>query len=189
MKRAIIIHCWGGSPDYCWYPRTKADLAAEGITTAVPAMPNTDEPALATWLPALKAAIGVPDEEMVLIGHSVGCITILRYLEQLPPDQRVKGLVLVAGYTHDLGFAELKSFFSTPINFELIQEKTEHIVAIASDNDPYVPVDQGEIFRQKLGAHLIVKHHMGHFSGPKDDEVLCIVLPDVTKSVLKIFSH
>lgn len=26
MKRAIIVHCWDGYPEYCWYQSVKKDL-------------------------------------------------------------------------------------------------------------------------------------------------------------------
>jgi hypothetical protein len=42
------------------------------------------------------------------------------------------------------------------------------------------------LFKEKLGAELIVKHAMGHFSGPADKEDSCLELPDVVERVLKI---
>src|SRR5688572_18578216 len=36
-------------------------------------MPETDEPKLKLWLPKLIETIGQPDEELYLVGHSIGC--------------------------------------------------------------------------------------------------------------------
>jgi len=88
MKRAIIIHCWSGGPDYCWYPQTKKELKAVGFEVFVPGMPEADAPELSTWLPELQEVIGGPDEELFLIGHSIGSVTLLRYLESLPAGKR-----------------------------------------------------------------------------------------------------
>lgn len=184
MKRVVIVHCWDGYPEYCWYPQTKKELEANDFQVEVPLMPETEMPKLSLWLPKLKEVIGKPDEELFLIGHSAGCITILRYLESLGENEKIGGVVLVAGFTDDLGFEELKNFFETPIDFEKIKRHCDTFVLIHSDNDPYVDLKYGDILKEKLGAKLIVKHNMKHFSGPIDKEDSCVSLPDVTEAVL-----
>ena len=56
MKRAVIVHCWDGYPEYCWYPYVKKELEAKGFEVTVPAFPETDKPNLAKWLPVLQKA-------------------------------------------------------------------------------------------------------------------------------------
>lgn len=186
MKKAIIVHCWSGHPEYCWYPYAKKELEKNGFSVVVPAMPDTDEPNLGKWLPKLKEVIGTPDENTYLIGHSAGCITIMRYLESLSPEEKIGGVVFVAGFTHNLGFDELKNFFETPIDFEKIKTAGNKFIVIASDNDPYVPLDQADVLEERLGAEKIIKHNAKHFSGAADGEDACLELPDVIESVLKI---
>lgn len=185
-KRAIIVHCWGGYPEYCWYPHAKRELEKEGFEVLVPAMPDTDEPKVSTWLSKLQEVAGSVDENIYFIGHSAGCVTILRFLESLPDSQRVGGVVFVAGFTDDLGFEELKNFFVTPLNFEKIKSKTKTFIAIASDDDPYVPLDRKDILKEKLGAEIIVKHGAKHFSGAADGEDACTELPDVVDAIVRI---
>ena len=190
MNRAIIVHCWGGVPEYCWYPWVKKELEAKGFKVDVPALPETDAPNLAKWLPVLQQVAGEPDENLYIIGHSVGCITILRYLELLAEGQKVGGVVLVAGFTDDLREIdeiedELKSFFQTPIQWDLIKSRAKKFTIIHSDNDPYVPLKHADTFIEKLGAELIMKPGFKHFSGPIDQEDSCLELPEVVTSVLK----
>lgn len=186
MKKVVIVHCWDGYPEYCWYPKVKADLEQKGFEVVAPAFPETEAPNLEKWLPVLREAVGEVDEEVFLVGHSVGCITILRYLESLPEGQKVGGAVLVAGFTDNLGFEELKNFFITDIDFEKIKDSAVGFVAIHSDNDPYVPLKHGDILKDKLGAELIVKHNFKHFSGPVDNEESCTDLPDVVEAVERL---
>ncbi len=191
MKSAVIVHCWGGNPEYCWYPQTKKELEEKGFEVNVPAMPDTHLPKLSLWLPKLQEVAGEPNEELFLIGHSIGCMAILRYLEQLKNNQKVGGVILVAGFTDDLNHVdpiedELKNFFETPILWDKLKTKANKFVAIHSDNDPYVSVDYGYIFKEKLGAELIIKSKMGHFSGPLDDPNSIMSLPDVTEQILEM---
>lgn len=152
MKRVVIVHCWDGDPEYCWYPQTKKELEEKGFEVVVPEMPETGTPKLSLWLPKLQQVVPDPDEDLYLVGHSAGVITIMRYLEKLEDDQKVGGVVFVAGFTEDLGFEELKNFFVQPIDFEKIKSKAKNFVAIYSDNDPYVPLKFGDIFKEKIGC-------------------------------------
>ena len=183
MKRVIIVHCWSGTPQYCWYQWAKGQLEAQGFKVEVPAMPETDEPKLLQWLPKLAEVVGLPDEELYLVGHSIGCATIMRYLEQLPAG-KVGGVVLVAGFTSDLGFEELKNFYETPLDFAKIREKSvKGFVNIHSDDDQYVPLSNSGELQKHLGGDAIILHGKGHFSGPMDNEDSCTELPEVIEAV------
>lgn len=187
MRRAIIAHCWSGHPEYCWYPYAKRELEKRGFAVAVPAFPDSDAPNMKTWVPVLRAAVGKPDAETFLIGHSAGCITILRYLESFKSGETIGGAVFVAGFTDDLGYEELKDFFTTPINFSEIKKHCPKFVAIHSDNDPFVPLKHADVFKRELGAKVIVKHDVGHFSGDTDDTPqICTELPEVVTVVAKM---
>ena len=110
MKRVIIIHCWEGSPDYCWYPKVKKDLEEKGFQVLVPEMPETNFPKFPDWIQKLKETVGTPTEDIYLIGHSLGCITILKYLESLNLGEKVGGVILVAGFTDNLNIKEISNF-------------------------------------------------------------------------------
>ncbi len=189
MKRAIIVHCWSGRREYCWYPYAKRELEARGFDVLVPAMPETDAPKLSLWLPELRRVVGAPDNDTFLIGHSIGCATIMRYLESLSEGETIGGAVLVAGFTDNLGFEELRNFFETPLDFEEMKKHCPKFVTIHSDNDPYVPLHHSDILKEKLDAKTIIQHNAGHFSGAVDNEAACTELPDVVSSVLEMLSR
>jgi len=185
MKRAVIVHCWGGAPKYAWYSWVKYELENKGYTVSVPAMPDTDHPKLNLWLPKLMEVIGTPDGELVLIGHSIGCATIMRYLENLDSHQQVGQVIFVAGFTDNLGFDELINFFEEPLNFNKIKQSVKNgIVAVQSDNDPYVAAKYSDILSSELDAKVITKHGARHMSGPVDNEKSCVKLPEVISVVI-----
>ena len=188
MKRVVIVHCWEGYPDYCWYPQTKKELTEKGFKVDVPEMPETALPKLAKWLPKLQEVIGKPDQDLYLIGHSLGVITILRYLEPLSDNQKIGGAVFVAGVRNDVGSEDDESLFGRARDFEEAKNHCSKFVAIHSDNDPYVSLDFGDKSQKELAAKLIIKHKMGHFSGPIDDEKSCKNLPEVVEAVLELSS-
>lgn len=180
MKRAVIVHCWGGDSNYAWYPWAKAELEKMGYQVIVPDMPDPDSPKLLTWVPHLQQIVGEPDAELVLIGHSIGTVTIMRYLENLPEGKQIDKAILVAAFTDQLGFRELENFFETKLDFDKIRSKVKNgFVVIQSDDDPYVSEQYGTRLKEGLGAKLIIKHGAKHMSGAADSEEACSELPEV----------
>ncbi|MDO8425644.1 MAG: alpha/beta hydrolase [bacterium] len=165
MQRAFIVHGWRGHPLDGWFPWLRAELEREGFSVQVPLMRSPYLPTRETWVPALRAHIGTPTDETYLVGYSLGCITVLRYLESLGVQHRVGGVVLIAGFTDDLGYAELlESYFPYPLAWEHVRARSLNgFIAISSDNDQYVPLTHADVFRQQLHATLIVLHGMRHF--------------------------
>jgi predicted alpha/beta hydrolase family esterase len=179
QKRVFIIHGWEGNPNLNWFPWLKSELELRGFDVKVPEMPDSNHPEMEAWISHLAGVVGTPDEECYFVGHSLGCITILRYLESLEEGTEVGGAVLVAGFSAGLGIDQISDFFRTPVNWEMVGSRCKKFVAINSDNDPFVPLKYGELFREKLGARLIIKHE-GHFS--KD----VTALPDAVDAILDI---
>jgi predicted alpha/beta hydrolase family esterase len=179
LERAIIVHGWEGHPEDAWFPWLKKELEKLGMEVEVPQMPDTDNPSLGKWLMHLEKVVGDPDENLVIIGHSLANITTLRFLEGLPEGKRIGKLVMVGGYTDDLGYKEFDSFFQTPIEWDKIKQHCRDFVAIHSDNDQYVPLKHADIFKERLGAKVIIEHDKRHM-GPEDK---LMELPSALESV------
>ncbi len=172
IKRAFIIHGWGGSPEHDWLQWLKEKLEQKGFEVHVPAMPNTFFPKINAWTSKLKEVVGKCDENTYFVGHSIGCQTVMRYIESLKDKEKAGGAILVAGWfnltddTWDESYTPkiANEWIHTKIDFEKIKKHTKKIVDFASDNDPYVPLSDAEIFRKKLNAEVIVLHGKGHVS-------------------------
>ena len=145
-------------------------------------MPNTNYPKMDAWVNHLAQIVGTTNEDCYFVGHSLGCVTILRYLETLSENQKVGGAVLVAGFTSNLGYEELDSFFTRPINWDKIKSHCSKFIAIHSDNDPYVSLHYGDFFKEKLNAKIIIEHNQKHFSG----DTGVVELPSVFDAIIGI---
>ncbi|MDL2341653.1 MAG: alpha/beta hydrolase [Patescibacteria group bacterium] len=165
MKRVIIVHGYTGYPDKNWFPWLKSELEKLGVKVYVPAMPNTDAPQLIEWLPYLQQEVGLPTTETYLVGHSLGCPTILRYLESLTENEQVGGALLVAGFAEPLpNLPELNSFTENYWSDEKVKAHTKQLAIINSDDDPAVPLINGEHVRDRFDAELILVQNAGHIN-------------------------
>lgn len=190
-KRVFIIHGWDGYPEEGWFPWLKKELEMRGFEVFVPKMPDAEKPRIYNWVPKLTELVGMAIENTYFVGHSMGCQTIVRYLETLQENVKVGGAVFVAGFfkhltdEDDIDTQETrKHWLETPINFEKIKSHLPKSIAIFSDNDPFVPLDNQDDFRNRLGSKIIIdESKKGHFSGPNDR---VIELPVVLESVLSL---
>lgn len=160
-----IVHRWSGKPDMDWYPWLKVELEKLDYTVTVPTMPDTDYPRIEPWVATLTHN-AQESGDLLLIGHSVGCQTILRYLENT--DLEVDA-VFVAGWFKLMGL-ELESveiaraWEETPIDYGKVRPKLRRSVAMFSRDDPYVPLSNTVPFRDKVGATIIELDSYGHFN-------------------------
>ena len=190
-KRVFIIHGWEGFPEEGWFPWLKRELENRGFDVYVPQMPDAAYPRIKNWLPAIEKIVDNPDKNTYFVGHSMGVQAIIRYLETLPENKKIGGAIFVAGFFKRLtGLGEEpdyeeteKDWLKTPINLSKVKNHMSNSVAIFSDNDPFVPSDNQGDFRDKLKSKIIIKHEMGHFSGPSDN---ITELPVVLEELLKI---
>jgi predicted alpha/beta hydrolase family esterase len=182
MKKAYIVHGWGANLESEWFPWLLKELELKGFEAVVFEMPDTENPEIKNWVKYIEDNIQNPDSETILIGHSIGCQTILRYLEKLPTGVKVGKVILVAPwYTlfnleeDDLPIAE--PWEKTPIDEKKVLEHiSQKIVAIFSDNDPVVPPENQKIFSEKYDAEIIIKPGGGHFSEDDGTTKLPVVL-------------
>ena len=144
MKQVFIIHGWGGSSEKDWIPWAKRVLVQKGFEVHIPTMPDTDNPVIDKWVGHLAKEIGEIDKDTVLIGHSIGCQTILRYLEGFSTGSRIGKVILIAPWVSlkNLTSEEepiARPWEETQINFDSLKSKAGSYVAVFSDDDPVVP--------------------------------------------------
>lgn len=182
QQRVIIVHGWWGSPEEPALAWLRKNLEANGFVVLAPLMPHPDEPTIKDWVGHLNNVAGQADENTFFIGHSIGAPTILRYLETLPKNIRVGGVLFIAGWFELTGLETKEEqeialpWFETPIDFEKVKQHTTKFTAIFSDNDPFVPLTNKAKFEKLLNAKTLVEHHQGHFDPASNVKEIPIAL-------------
>lgn len=180
MKRVFIIHGWGGFPSHGWYPWLKEELEKRKFSAHVPDIMfkiSTFNEVIAR----ISNSVGTPDEDTYLVGHSAGCMAILKYLENLKENEKIGGIILVSAFADKIGHKDVDGFFENPVDWEKARKHGNRFVVIQSDNDYYVPMEYGNIFKERLGAKLIIEHEKGHFSQDDGITELPVVLDELLK--------
>lgn len=161
MNTAIIIHAWESGPEEHWYRKEEKILKDLGYEVFVPEMPGGKWPKKDEWVKIITEL--EPDEETVLIGHSLGVPAILRYLEVAK--KPVGKLFLIAGFAQDLGMEETRNFVAEPFDWEKIKTNEKEIYVINETNDPWVPIERGKEIAEAMGGEFIEVQGNIHFDG------------------------
>lgn len=185
-KRVFIIHGWDGSPSGCWLPWLKNVLEKKGFNVTVPAMPHPENPTIKNWVGHLSNIVGRPDKNMYFVGHSIGCQTILRYIEhcKIP----IGGIVCVAPWftlpylRTDEEKKIAQPWLETSLDYKNIKRRANKIITIFSDDDPVVDLGDKALFENRLSTKTIIEHNKGHFS----DDAGIKKLPTALEAVLEI---
>lgn len=186
-KKVFIIHQWWSSPSKDWYPWLKKELEKRGFRVFIPKMPETGKPKINAWVSRLRKLAKKADKNTYFVGHSIGAQAIMRYLETLPKNKKIGGVISVAGWFKLTNLEPeekpiAKPWLQTPLNFKKIKNIGNKFAAIFSDDDAYVPFAQNsKVFKKKLGAKIILEHKKGHFSGSDGVKKLPVVLRELLK--------
>ncbi len=174
--RVFIVHRWDGTPISDWYPWLKKELEKKGFVVEVPKMPNTSEPKIDKWVSHLKKIVGKLDNKTYFIAHSIGCQTVMRFLEKENYNGKIGKVIFIAGWfkLDNLEDQEVKEiadpWINNPINFDKVKQKMSKVTVFLSRNDPYGFIKyNAKIFREKLDAEVILRDNKGHFT--EDDGI------------------
>ncbi|MDA8486866.1 alpha/beta hydrolase [Pseudomonas resinovorans] len=157
--RYLILPGWQGSPDEHWQSHWQRTLPnASRVEQA-----DWNNPDRASWVEALERAIDAERTPVILIAHSLGCVTVAHWAAQSDPDvlRRVRGALLVApADVQRPGCPEpLKGF--APIPRDLLPFPT---LLVGSDNDPAASPQRALEMARNWGAEAAILTGAGHIN-------------------------
>ena len=161
MKRVLIIHGWESNSREHWFLGAKERLEKKGYEVTVPDMPNAFYPKQDEWVEVIENFN--LDENSILIGHSLGGVAILRYLEKA--EKPVDKCIFIATPIKKLGkgFEPIENFLEKDFEWGEIKKKAKQFIVFAQDRDPYVPLEHGKDLAKNLGAELVIVEGNDHF--------------------------
>jgi len=110
------------------------------------------------------------NDEIYLVGHSLGVPAILRFLETTACTN-IEGAVLVSGPFHST-YEKIANFYETPFSFERIKLVCSQFTVIHGDNDSVVPFGNAQKFAHELNGDLISIPNGGHLNGSSGFDTL-----------------
>ncbi|WP_101295979.1 alpha/beta fold hydrolase [Halegenticoccus soli] len=151
-KQILFVHSAGaqgphdGSGDLVAYLRNSLEA---GYDVLYPKMPGLEDPEYQTWKTGFAREFSSVEDEVILVGHSLGGSVLLKYLSEETVDQPITGLFLVAtpfwGGDEDWhGEFVLREDFASKL------PRIPQISFYYSGDDEVVPPEHGALYREAL---------------------------------------
>jgi len=157
--KIMIPGLHGSNADH-WQTRFEKSDAANFMRVE---QKNWDAPDCETWIHQIEKDLnGINRDELILIGHSIGCMAIVKWHEKF--GHKIKGALLVA--PSDAERASYPSYITgfTPIPTALLPFPT---IIVASMNDPVTEIRRSQKFAKNWGSKLVIIENCGHIE-PKN---------------------
>jgi uncharacterized protein len=164
MKKAIILHGTGGSPESNWFRWLESELRSHGVQVWLPTLPHARSPRLSEWRDyVIKNAPFELDLETIIIGHSSGAVLALIVTQSL--ENKLGAVVCVSAFKdNSLGWDANDNLFDLPFSFDAIKNNVDVLLYIHSDDDPYCPINQPKYLHQNTGGEFVLIPDQGHFN-------------------------
>ena len=160
----LILHAIESHAGAHWQQWLHDELVKKGHTVIMPNLPDSDYPSRKVWLETVKdLVVDVDHSDLVIVGHSLGVVTALDYLDQAP--KPIKALVSVSGFADDY-HAELNSYFlaERSVDFEKVNKNLQNAFVLFGDDDPYVPKKSLHLLADNLHVKPKIYPNGGHLN-------------------------
>lgn len=162
----FIIHGSYGNPYKNWIPWLKRQLGKRKLNCIVPSFPTPYKQDYESWSMVLKAyfEIGYITEDTTFITHSLGGIFLVKFL--LENKIKVKKIITIAGFNNLVFEDDMNLYKSFYLDKDLADIKYYSLERFSfySDNDPYVPQSEAEMFSDSILSEKILVNGAGHFN-------------------------
>jgi len=157
--RYLIVPGWQGSPDNHWQSHWQRTLPNSARVEQLDWL----TPQRRDWVKALEQAITAERSPVILIAHSLGCITVAHWAAEANPAllRQVRGALLVApaDVERPTCAPALRNF--APIPMQALPFPSQ---VVSSDNDPAVSVPRALHLAQAWGAEAGLLTNAGHIN-------------------------
>lgn len=157
--RYLIVPGWNGSPADHWQSHWQRVLPDCSRVQ----QENWSMPQRAAWVAQLEQQIATEQRPVVLIAHSLGCITVSHWAAQASPSllARVRGALLVAPADVERDDCPQALGDFAPINTQLLPFPA---VLVGSSNDHAATANRAVLFAQQWGAEAVILSNAGHIN-------------------------
>lgn len=146
----------------------------EDYDVLAPKMPNSTNSRYTEWKIWFERMFAFLNNEVILIGHSLGAMFLIKYLSENTFPKQIKKLFLVSS-PYGVTESDLEEF-KLPESFEQVFKQSKNIFIFHSKDDAVVPFSEFEEIKKKLPqASVHVFEDRGHFNQEEFPELVELI--------------
>jgi len=164
--RIILIHGFNADPDKNFHPWLHEELQSKGFEVVCPRLNLVagQELNMPEIMEEMKRQIGYLTGDDILLGHSLGALLMLQYLEAAEMTETPRAVILVAAPWKVLR-PELRQLFVDELDADVIMWKAKEFVVVHSKDDNLVPLEHGKKLAESIRARFIEREKDDHYMG------------------------
>lgn len=154
-----------------WKNSLQGDLG-DTYQVIAPQMPNSQNARYLEWKIRFERIIPLLNDTIILIGHSLGAIFLIKYLSENTLSKNIEALFLIAAPYKDEPGESLVDF-NTNYDFTQLLNQSKKIVLYHSKDDPVVPYVHAEFYHEKMPTAILrTFENRQHFNQPQFPELI-----------------
>jgi len=175
--RVILVHGFNSSPEMNFHPWLRDQLKDRGFDVVAPKLDlvTGEEFDLPHVIEQMKEQIGLLKNDDILLGHSLGALMIMQYLEAVEMVETPRAVLLVAA-PWNVKRPELRRLFMADIDADVLMWKARGFAVIHSKDDKMVPIEHGKMLAESLKAKFIETDGDGHYMDEKYPILLDLIV-------------
>ncbi len=162
--RIILVHGFNASPEMNFHPWLARELRDKGFQVVTPVLPLTrgEDFNVRNVIEEMSKQVGKIKSEDIILGHSLGGLIALNFLEAVEMTETPRAVILVAS-PWKVAHPELRQLFLADLDADVAIWKAREFYVIHSKDDKLVPYEHGEKLSAYLKATLITTDSDGHY--------------------------
>lgn len=175
--RVILVHGFNSSPEENFHPWLKKELQDVGFEVVAPKLPlqKDTELNLPFIMEEMKKQVGYIKGDDIFLGHSLGGLIVLQYLEVVEMKETPRAVLLIAT-PWKVSRPELRRLFMADLDAEVLMWKARDFFVVHSADDALVPVEHGRKLAESLKAKFIQTQTDDHYMGSAYPSLLSLIL-------------
>jgi len=139
----------------------------------LPKMPNPSNAKYNEWKIIFNKISKLLEKNVILIGHSLGAIFLIKYLSENKFPKKILATLLISPPYDDDGMEESLGDFILPKSLNKLNNQGGKIFIYQSKDDPVVPYSHLEKYKKALPNAIIREFkNREHFNQPKFSELI-----------------
>lgn len=139
-------------------------------------MPNKNNAKYIEWAIYFNNLVPLLDDDLILVGHSLGGIFLAKYLSENLLPKKIKALILIAAPFDNVNQEESLDSFNLLADLGNINRQCENIFLIHSKDDNIVEYKQSIKYEKELTNSTLItfenKRHFGQETFPEIKELI-----------------
>jgi len=156
-----------------WSDSLRQELDSNKFDVLLPKMPNPMNAKYDEWRILFKKIASLLDNNVILIGHSLGAIFLVKYLSENKFPKNILATLLVSPPHDDEGMEESLGSFVLPKNLDRLVKQGDKIFIYQSKDDLVVPYSHLGKYKKAL-PNVVLREFKkrGHFDQPRFPELI-----------------